>query len=492
MPAAIPCQLVLGNQLVYPWDHLDIAIPVVMMEHKTFCADIPHHRIKIAFFFAAMRHYAQALREHGYTVCYQAFDPDYDGDVAHTIRHWVPGCTHIRSIEIVDRQVATPLRRHFVEAGMQWQTIPSPLFIQSTDHFVAYTRTVKKPFMKTYYERVRRDHGWLMENGKPCGGQYSFDAMNRKPCPRDCVIPPRSFPPHSGITQAVIQTVNTHFTHCPGDACDLWLPVTRADALAWWADVRNRYMPAFGDYEDAIDTRDDFLFHSALAPLLNCGLLSPTDIITDDFLNQSSIPLNAREGFLRQVVGWREFIRGIDYVYGDTQHSMNFFDHHRQLRPCWWTGDTGHRPLDDAIRAVIRRGYTHHINRLMVIGATMLMCEVSPRASYDWFMALFVDASEWVMGPNVFGMSQYSDGGLFATKPYLCGSNYIRRMSHYPDGDWCPISDGLYWRFVANHADFLAKNARMGLAVRQVTTMAAERKQALFRAAEAFIKRVTC
>ncbi|MEK9727120.1 MAG: cryptochrome/photolyase family protein [Candidatus Margulisiibacteriota bacterium] len=484
-------QLILGNQLFYPFDHLKKDIPIIMIEHKDLCKDRAHHRVKIAFFFSAMRHYKTSLEAAGFSVIYERYNPNERQSFGQVLTRLAPKISSLSLIEIVDLQVSDAIHDLCHRQGIKTTVIPSRMFINPIDHFTDYLNSVKKPFMKTYYERVRKSSHILMENGKPVGGKFSFDEMNRKKCPRDLKIPLRQFPNHCEIRREVIIQVNRDFSDHPGDANELWLPVTRSESLDWWNDFLTRYFTLFGDYEDAIEPRNDFLFHSAISPLLNIGLLTPKDIIRSALAYQNKVPINALEGFIRQVMGWREFIRGIYAHYNDTQQNHNHFNHHRHLNHHWWSGSTGHLPLDDAIQVTLKRGYTHHINRLMIIGQTMLTCEIKPQAVYDWFMALYVDSSDWVMGPNVFGMSQFSDGGIFATKPYICGSNYIRKMSHYGQGDWCDIADGLYWRFIANHKAFFAKNARMGLAVKSLEKMAAEKKVRLFKASDTFISKVT-
>ena len=484
-------QLVLGNQLFYPFTHLNKQIPVVMIEHNDLCKDRAHHKIKVAFFFSAMRHYAEDLIKNGFNVIYETYNPNEELSFISVLLRLIPSLDTIHLTEIVDVSVRETFEDELTNKGIAITFNKTPMFLNSVDHFTNYLSTIKKPFMKTYYERIRKESGILMTAGKPEGGAFSFDEMNRKKCPKGLRIPPREFPAHSSTTTAVIELVNTHFKDHVGDASDLWLPVTRIDALNWWQAFLANHFNLFGDYEDAIEPSSDFLFHSAISPLLNIGLLTPQQVINDVLSLSDQIPLNSLEGFIRQVIGWREFIRGIYEHYNDDQQATNFFNHTGKLTQHWWDGTTGHLPLDDAIKTTVKRGYAHHINRLMVIGATMLTTEVAPQEVYNWFMVMYADSSDWVMGPNVFGMSQFSDGGIFATKPYICGSNYIRKMSHYGTGDWCDIADGLYWRFIHKHSDFFTKNARMGLAVKSLDKMAADKKTRLFKAANAFIERVT-
>ena len=285
--------------------------------------------------------------------------------------------------------------------------------------------------MKTFYEQQRRKLNLLIENNQPIGGKFSFDKENRKKTPKDLILPNIPKGTNSLYLEEVKKLVTKKFSDHIGDIDHCWFPTSRKEAHDWCNNFIEHRLNLFGDYEDAIDTRCDFLFHSAMSPIINCGLITPLEIIDKVRKVQDKIPLNSLEGFIRQIIGWREFIRGIYQNYDHIQEKSNFFNHTNQLTSAWYSGSTTIIPLDHAIQQVMKLGYTHHINRLMVIGNMMLMCKIHPKESYRWFMECFIDSSDWVMGPNVYGMSQFSDGGIFATKPYLCGSNYIRKMSHF-------------------------------------------------------------
>ena len=234
-----------------------------------------------------------------------------------------------------------------------------------------------------------------------------------------------------------------------------------------------------------------FLFHSAISPLINCGLLTPQEILSAIQPYEASIPINSYEGFVRQIIGWREFIRGIYHNFDDVQQTSNFFNHQRKLTNHWYNATTSILPLDDAIKQTMKLEYTHHINRLMVIGNIMLMCNIHPQEVYRWFMECYIDSADWVMGPNVFGMSQFSDGGIFATKPYICGSNYIRKMSHYKKGEWCEPMDALYWRFIADNVDFFAGNFRMKFMTSKVTSFSKEKLDQIYNTSNAIIEKIS-
>jgi deoxyribodipyrimidine photolyase-related protein len=284
--------------------------------------------------------------------------------------------------------------------------------------------------------------------------------------------------------------VRREFPDHPGDPDDFWLPTNRKQALAWLDDFLEYRFADFGPYEDAIHSEHAIMNHSVLTPALNLGLLTPDEVVEKALAHKDLVPLASLEGFVRQVIGWREFVRGIYRGYPD-QGETNFWNHTRKLGATWYTGETGLEPLDLAIKRTLKRGYNHHIERLMVIGNVMLLCEVHPKEAHRWFMELYVDSSDWVMGPNVYGMSQMSDGDVFATKPYICGSSYILKMSDLKKGFWCDIMDGLYWRFIERHRDYFARNPRLAVMPKALDRLDPERKKRIFAAAEAFLRKNT-
>ena len=247
----------------------------------------------------------------------------------------------------------------------------------------------------------------------------------------------------------------------------------------------------FGDYEDAISKEDDFLFHSTLSPLLNLGLIAPEEILNEIKKYQSKIKINSYEGFVRQIIGWREFIRGIYQNYESKLNKGNYFNSFRKMKECWYQGNTGIGPLDNAIKKAIKLGYNHHIERLMIIANLMNLARIDPKEVYKWFMEYYVDSSDWVMAPNVYGMGLYSDGGIFSTKPYICGSSYILKMSDYKKGEWTDIVDGLYWKFIDENREKLKRNPRIGIMTKMIDNMELKRKERIFKAANIFLSRTT-
>jgi len=329
------------------------------------------------------------------------------------------------------------------------------------------------------------------KKGKPEGGQWSFDEDNREKLPKDHPVPdaPRARKNHY-VDEAIAWT-EKRFGDNPGTLDSFAWPVTRAAAKSWLEEFLHERFKQFGPYEDAL-SRHRVMFHSVLTPALNIGLLTPQEVVDAalDCADDRQIPLNSLEGFIRQIIGWREFMWGIYRFRGVEIRNGNFWEFDRKMPACFYDATTGIAPVDDAIRHALDHGWGHHIERLMVLGNFMLLCRIDPAEVYRWFMELFVDAYDWVMVPNVYGMSQFADGGTFTTKPYLSGSNYIRKMSHYRKDDWCDTWDGLYWTFIADHQDFFAGNHRLSMMARSWDKMKDEKKQAHRRHAQAFMERL--
>ena len=370
--------------------------------------------------------------------------------------------------------------------------VNSPLFLNTIADFQEYLDRSKRPFMQYFYIEQRKKRNILIdEHQEPVGGKWSLDAENRKKLPKHIEIPELAQSEATEHTTAVAALVDELFSDHPGDTQNFWLATTRRQALYRLQDFLKNRFENFGPYEDAIDRDRNFLFHSVLSPYINLGLITPDEVIEKAvaYAAENDTHFPSVEGFVRQLIGWREFMRGMYHTH-DLQG--NFFDHQRQLNDHWYQGTTGVPPLDDSIRRVAKHGYTHHIERLMVLGNIMLLAEVHPDEVYRWFMEMFIDSSDWVMVPNVYGMSQFADGGTFATKPYIGGANYIAKMSNYSkSGDWADEIDGLYWRFIDQNRKVFAANQRMSMMLGTLERMGADRKEKLFTAAEAFIARNT-
>jgi len=320
----------------------------------------------------------------------------------------------------------------------------------------------------------------------------SFDSENRKKLPKQEYdsIPQLPHIAEDKYIKEARSYVEQHFPDTPGAADPFFYPIDHATAEEWLQDFLHQRFAKFGPYEDAIVTEEIFLFHSVLTPMLNIGLLTPQQVVeaTLQYAETHEVPLPSLEGFLRQLIGWREFMRAAYDGLGQKMRTSNHWRHRHPLPASCYDASTGILPVDTVIRRVLQTGYCHHIERLMVLGNFFFLCEIHPRAVYDWFMELFVDAYDWVMVPNVYGMSQHADGGSITTKPYFSGSNYLRKMSDFPQGDWCDIWDGLYWRFIFTHAATLQNNPRWAMMVRTAEKMPTEKRKRLLSAAEGFLE----
>ncbi len=485
--------LIYPHQLFLPAIHpaLDRSRPVYLAEEPLFLTEFPTHASKLLLHRLTLKAYETTLTEAGYTVRY--LDVREYGTSNAIIELLVAdGVTTIHVVDTTDDWLEGRLSAVTTRHQLTLVCYESPLFILPAAE--ACTRYQKsKRQMARFYRSLREDHRILMEtDGTPVGGRFSFDTENRRRLPRAYPLPPdlTPEPENVAITAARAWLADLPAHHVIGDAT-CWLPTTHAEAEAYLTDFLTTRLAEFGPFEDAITTTATRVFHSALSPLINIGLLTPTDVLkkTLAWAATHPVPLPSLEGFVRQLLGWREFIRAAYLTDGRTMRTRNFFHHTRPLPTGSWDATTGITPLDHTIQTALRYGYTHHIERLMVAGNLFLLSGTHPDEVYRWFMALYVDAYDWVMVPNVYGMSQFADGGLFATKPYIAGASYIKKMSDHPPGPWEDIVTGLYWRFIGEHRDLFLKNHRLSMMPKLLDRLAPERRTALRAAAETFLAR---
>ena len=489
--------IILGNQL-FP-DHRalqpDTSTLFFMAEDVDLCTHFQYHKHKLMLYLSAMRSHAEEI-EKDYSLKYwklakhnQALS--YEDKLAQTVGQY-RGIQEVVTYVIEDKFFAERIRSFCQERSLELTLVDSPLFLNTVADFQDYLDRSKRPFMQYFYVEQRKKRNILIdEHQEPVGGKWSLDAENRKKLPKNLEIPALAQSEATEHTVAVAALVDELFPDHPGRTQDFWLATTRRQALYRLQDFLKNRFEDFGPYEDAIDRERNFLFHSVLSPYINLGLITPDEVVAKAvaYATEHDTHFPSVEGFVRQIIGWREFMRG---MYHTHDLRGNFFEHQRHLNDHWYQGTTGVPPLDDSIRRVVQHGYTHHIERLMVLGNIMLLTEIHPDDVYRWFMEMFVDSSDWVMVPNVYGMSQFADGGTFATKPYVGGANYIAKMSNYSkSSDWADEIDGLYWRFIDRNREVFAANQRMSMMLGTLERMSADRKETLFTAAEAFIKRNT-
>jgi deoxyribodipyrimidine photolyase-related protein len=450
------------------------------------------HKKKLMFHRASMQAYRKRLTDRGYTVHYVGFTkkPNMDS-LFDSLRQAEIGEMWVA--DSVDHELEEKLKTLANQLNVTLRLLPSPGFLSSADWLDDFFKGAKHFSMAKFYISQRKRLGLLLEQGKPVGGKWSFDPENRKKIPRDLEIPPLPRLRPSGWVDEAKTFVEKNFSGNPGTSDSFFYPVTHEDARKWLDAVLNNRLILFGDYQDAMAEDEPFLFHSILSPMINVGLLTPDQVIkkTLDVAVTLPVPLNSLEGFIRQIVGWREFIRAVYRLKGEQERTLNFFQHHRKLPSVFYTGETGLDPVDTVIKRLSRYAYAHHIERLMVLGNIMLLSEIDPDDVYRWFMEMFIDAYDWVMVPNVYGMSQHADGGMITTKPYISSSHYIRKMSDFSEGNWCKVWDGLYWRFIHKHRALFEKNPRMRVMTRQLDRMGKDRLGKHIKVADRFLERIS-
>jgi deoxyribodipyrimidine photolyase-related protein len=465
--------------------------PVVLVEEFLFFRQYNFHKHKLAFHRASMKFYEFFLKERGLDVNYIE-SKDKRADIRTLIEYLKEkGIGEIHYCDVTDNWLEKRILEQVLISHIKAVRYNSPLFILSTDELKEYFDTKKRYFQTDFYIQQRKRFRILVDKQlKPKGSQWTYDIENRLKYPKKKKAPTVFFPKANEFWREAVEYVSQHFPDNYGELNPQFTyPTTFAESQTWLDQFLQKRFSVFGDYEDAIVAREHILHHSVLTPMLNVGLLSSREIINKiiTHANENDIPLNSQEGFIRQVLGWREFIRGVYESRGTEERTRNFWGFNRKIPPSFWNGTTGISPVDITIKKVLATGYCHHIERLMVLGNFMLLCEFDPDEVYKWFMELFIDAYDWVMVPNIYGMSQFADGGLMATKPYISGSNYLMKMSDYHKGDWQKTWDGLFWRFLDKHRNFFLKNPRLGMLVKTFDKMEDSKKKAHWEYAERFI-----
>ena len=468
--------------VIYPHqlfsDHpaLSAGRPVYLVEESLLMTEFPTHRQKILLHRLSLQAYKKQLEADGFQVNYIAVT-EYKNTADVFTKIAADGYTTLHVVDTTDnyleRRISTAADKH----NFTLMRYESPLFIlEKADAIMRYEKS--KKHLAAFYKQIRRDKHILIDtDGEPSGGKWSFDEDNRNKLPKNIELPEDiTWIENAEVTKALAWLEDIE-AEIYGDA-KVWVPYDRAGAQEFLQEFLCTRFHHFGTYEDALTNRSTRLFHSTLSPLLNIGLLAPMEVIDAAlaYTKEHEVALNNLEGFVRQIIGWREFIRAAYECDGTNMRTQNFWQHTRPLPAAFWDGSTGLDPVDHAITTALQYGYNHHIDRLMVLGNVMLLSGIHPDQVYKWFMAMYVDAYDWVMVPNVYGMSQFADGGNFATKPYISGSNYIRKMSDYKGGDWEQTWTALYWHFIGTHRDFFMSNHRLSMMPRLLEKMSDEKK----------------
>lgn len=469
------------HQLFEKHPSLKKGCTIFLIEDRRFFSEFQFHKQKLVFHRACLKNYQQFLESQGYRVKYVEgdFESIFDGEKIDSI-HLV----ELDDIEL-EKRVQSAIKKNKVTLSID----KTPLFLTTQEEFKSVFKGKKHFSCDIFYVYQRRKLNILIdERGKPIGGKWSFDKENRKKLPKSIKVPhPLAFGSNSAVKEA-IQYVKKKYSDHPGSVDHFVYPTTHEEAKNALQDFLYNRLNYFGDYEDAIVRKGEVLFHSQLSLLINVGLITPHFVIqeTMDYANKEEVPLNSLEGFIRQIIGWREFIRGVYHAIGDHQRRSNFFEHQKKMPKAFYNGSSGVPPIDESIEKLMKTAYLHHIERLMILGNFFLISEISPDEIYKWFMELFIDAYDWVMVPNIYGMSQYADGGLMTTKPYFSGSNYILKMSDYSKGKWCEIWDALFWRFMTKHIEFFETQPRLSI----LCQMARKKKEDIdqIKIAETFLR----
>jgi deoxyribodipyrimidine photolyase-related protein len=465
----------------------------------------PHHKKKIAFILSAMRHFAEELRAAGWEVDYVRLDDPGNtgtltGELDRAAARWSP--REIVMTEPGEWRLRTAFENWRPPDRRFFEIREDDRFLCSHSAFRDWRQGRRSLRMEHFYRMMRRHTGLLMEDGKPSGGRWNFDAQNRKPARPELSFPKRQVFAPDAITSDVLELVADRFPDAFGRLEPFGFAVTRADAGYALDEFIRDALPYFGDYQDAMVAGEPCLYHSVLSGYINIGLLDPLEVCrsAEAAYRNGSAPINAVEGFIRQILGWREFVRGIYWSEMPGYALMNHFAANRPLPNFYWTGETDIACLSAAIGQTRDEAYAHHIQRLMVTGTFAMLAGVDPRQIHDWYLGVYIDAFEWVELPNVIGMSQFADGGLLASKPYAASGAYIDRMSDYCSGcrynvrekstaDACPFN-ALYWHFLDRNTDALAGNPRLGPVYRTWEKMSSDRRKALIDHGEWLLSRI--
>ena len=464
----------------------------ILVEENLFFNQYQFHKQKLAFHRASMKEYQSFLETRGYHTRYVEAQSDRSD-----IRRLIASIHSNNEISLcfidpVDDWLSQRIESACSEHGVQSRWSPSPGFINTKDDNAYFFKSNKRKFFQTsFYKDQRKRLGVLIDaQQNPIGGRWTYDDQNRLKYPKNKVPPGILFPKTSSAYTEAVDYVNRNYNNNPGEITfDPLYPTTFDQSKASLHQFLKKRFDEFGPYEDAIVSNEIYLHHSVLSPLINAGLLTPQFVIDQalEYANKHDIPINSLEGFVRQIIGWREFIRGIYEVKGRAERTINFWGFNRTIPASFYDGTTGIAPVDITIKKVLATGYCHHIERLMVLGNFMVLCEFDPDEVYRWFMELFIDAYDWVMVPNVYGMSQFADGGLMSTKPYISSSNYLMKMSDYKSGPWRETWDGLFWRFMHVNRDFFLSNPRLGMLVRTFDKMSEEKQKLHLANAQRFL-----
>lgn len=467
---------------------------IYLIEEWLFFKQYNFHKSKLIFHRASMKYYESYLLSCNIKVVY------IESEHAHShIRTLIPflkseGHSEFAYIDTTDNWLEQRIAKACDEANLISHKQNSPMFLNTSAANLEFFKNRKRMFQTDFYKYQRVLRRVLLENEKdPLGGKWTFDDENRLKYPKGKTPPKIHALEENPFYKEAKAYINLHFPNNYGNAQPgIIYPSTFEESKSWLQQFLATRFEEFGAYEDAIVSKEIILHHSVLTPMMNAGLLTPEYILSEtiQYAAKHEIPMNSLEGFIRQIMGWREFIRAVYELRGSEERNKNYWKFSRKIPSSFWNGTTGIVPIDDTIKKILETGYCHHIERLMVLGNFMLLCEFDPNEVYRWFMEMFIDAYDWVMVPNVYGMSQFADGGIMSTKPYISGSNYLMKMSDYQKGEWQPIWDALFWRFMHVHRDFFLQNPRLGMLIKSFDKMPAAKQNLHLETAENYLEQM--
>ncbi len=488
--------LVFPHQLFAEHPAVEGSDRVVLVEDDLYFRDAEyparHHKLRLVLHRTSMMRYAERLRGAGRDVEYVEWASRRSlGEVLAGLA--AGGATRVRVCKPTDFLLEKRLAAAAAAAGLALDVLDTPYFLNTRADNAAYFAGRTRVRMADFYAHQRRRLGVLVDaDGQPVGGRWSFDADNRQKLTAAALaaVPPLpAVLPDADAVEAQAY-VERHFPDHLGVSGPLPYPTDHAGAAAWLRAFVDQRLDRFGPFEDAIEPGQSALYHGVLTPMLNTGLLTPRQVLGAVLERAEATPLNSLEGFVRQIVGWREYMRAVYDLQGIPMRNANGWGFTRALPAAWYDGTTGLVPVDDVVRRVLQTGYANHIERLMVLGTALFLTRVHPDAVFTWFHELFVDAYDWVMVPNTYGMSQHAAGAAITTKPYFNGSNYLRKMSHYPRGPWEAEWDGLFWTFVRDYRDRVAGYNRLGMLAKTVDRMEPATMAAHEAAAQRYLDRI--
>lgn len=474
--------LIYPHQLFEDIARLKYSDIIFIIEEPLYVSEFNFHKQKLVLHRASMQRYKQYLEQNQIKVEYIEFHQLAKTESITDIlrQHKIEA---VEIYDVVDDWLCSKLSKALSLASIHLNVHNSPMFLTLESEFRGFFEArsgARKYWMNDFYIWQRKRLNILMnKDNKPVGDKWSFDTENRKKLPKDIIIPKTFETQDNEYIQEAREYVEKYFPANFGKMDQFWCPIDFEGAKVHLREFLHTRLELFGPYEDAISTQSDSVFHSTISPLLNNGLLTPDYVMqaTLEFISENQVSLASAEGFIRQIIGWREYIRALYILEGKKIKSSNYFGSKRAMPQAMWTAKTGIEPIDYHIQVLEKYAYTHHIPRLMLFGNYLNLCQIQPDAVYNWFMEMYIDAYDWVMVPNVYSMTLYADGGLLTTKPYIASSNYILKMSDFKKGDWSPILDALFWNFVGQNFTKLQKEGRLGFIGVQYNKMPETKKQ---------------